>query len=443
MARGLGSAPASPLHAPQSPERLANQPVSMRHAFVAVAFVLASIPRVARAVASAELYHTQTYYYGRFEARVRFAAADGVVSSFFLWKVGSENEGAYWNELDFEKLGADCHVQTNALFGNPAEGHEQVHTVAADLCSSYHEYRFEWTPDYIAWAIDGEEIRRETGEVAVAFAQNAGSGMRIHFNVWTGNEDFGGNFDPESLPVHQYVSWAQYSSYDGSSFQIQWREEFDGGDLPNGWAVGNWASPFGLSTHSPENVGFVDGFAVLSLTADDSTGFVGTPPDDVDTSTSTAGGMSTGGTSSDGMSTVDTGTGGAGGDGTTTTDGAMSDEATGGTSTVATAGVDSTSNTGTSAGGDASGSSTTGGTTVGGSVSEPSTSSVVGGGGLGTSGAATGAASAPSNGHPGCACETGRAGGHCGASAVLGALAFLLRRRRRPGANSGENSTTP
>ena len=39
----------------------------------------------AGAVASAELYSSAAYGYGRVEARVRFAAGDGVISSFFAW----------------------------------------------------------------------------------------------------------------------------------------------------------------------------------------------------------------------------------------------------------------------------------------------------------------------------------------------------------------------
>jgi endo-1,3-1,4-beta-glycanase ExoK len=49
----------------------------------------------AGAVASAELFRSQAQVYGRFEARIRFAPGDGVVSSFFLWKTGSEVTGAY------------------------------------------------------------------------------------------------------------------------------------------------------------------------------------------------------------------------------------------------------------------------------------------------------------------------------------------------------------
>jgi hypothetical protein len=260
-----------------------------RWLFSVLLLIVAAAPSTARAVASAELYGTQPYGFGRFEARLRFAPGDGVVSSFFLWKNGSEMAGVYWNELDFEKLGADCDLQTNALHGNPAEGHEQLHALPSDLCGAYHDYTFEWTPTYIAWAIDGQEIRRDTGQTAAAFAENASGGMTFHFNVWPGNGTFGGNFDPAILPVHQYISWVRYSAYVDGSFAAKWREEFDAPTLPSGWATGDWLSPHNLSTHVAQNVSFVDGIAVLSLTADEATGFAGAPPADVSSSVGTAG----------------------------------------------------------------------------------------------------------------------------------------------------------
>ncbi len=235
----------------------------------------------AGAVASAELYQNQTYTYGRFEARLRFAAGDGVVSSFFLWKPGSELPGVFWNELDFEKLGADCRLQTNPLYGLPVADHSAVAPLEADLCGEYHTYAFEWTPSYIAYLVDGVEVRRDGEEVAAAFAENAATGMQIHFNIWPGDATFGGNFDPVILPVQQYISWVQYSSFADGAFTLEWREELDGPALPSGWAVGNWLSPKNLSTHQPLNVELTAGLAVLSLTADDATGFAGTPPPDL------------------------------------------------------------------------------------------------------------------------------------------------------------------
>ena len=141
----------------------------------------------ARAVSSAELYQNASYTYGRFEARMRLAAGDGVISSFFLWKPGSETAGTFWNELDFEKLGADCRMQTNPLYGLPVADHGQIASVSLDLCGAYHTYTFEWTPTYIAWLIDGVEVRREGAEVAAAFVQNAASGMQLHLNLWPGD----------------------------------------------------------------------------------------------------------------------------------------------------------------------------------------------------------------------------------------------------------------
>lgn len=235
----------------------------------------------ALAVQSAELYRTDSFFYGRFEARVQFAPGDGVVSSFFLWKNGSSSTTS-WNELDDEKIKASCQLQTNIWSGTGTQS-PQLPSIAADLCGGYHTYAFEWTPDYIAWFVDGTQVRRETGSVVAEYTQNAAQGMTIHFNTWVGNATFGGVLDPSILPVNEYVDWVQYASYASGTFQPQWREDFDGSTIPTGWAVGNWQSPYGLSTHNPANVNFVNGVAVLSLTADGATGYSGTPPADMGT----------------------------------------------------------------------------------------------------------------------------------------------------------------
>ena len=268
------------------------------------------IPATTMAMGSAELYTTKAYTYGRFEARIQHAAGDGVVSAFFLWKDGSEVAGAYWNEIDFEKIGADCEMQTNARYGTSVANHSQMNKMTGQSCAEYHDYRIEWTPDYIAWAVDGNEFRRENGETAAAFSQNASDGMQFRFNIWPGNSDFGGNIKNTTLPVHQYISWVQYSSYVDEDFQVQWREEFQDSGVPAGWAVGTWGSPYNLSTHSPDNVGFVNGIAVLSLTTDDATGDPGTPPADDGTVAPPGSGGSAGTGSTGGSSGSDKGSAG-------------------------------------------------------------------------------------------------------------------------------------
>jgi MYXO-CTERM domain-containing protein len=135
------------------------------------------------------------------------------------------------------------------------------------------------------------EVRRETGETATAYAENATAGMQIRFNIWPGDGSFGGVFDPSILPVYQYIDWVQYSSYTNGAFELAWREDFDEGNAPTGWSRGTWDSAKGLSTHSPQNVTFADGFAVLALTDDAGSG--------------------TGGASSSGTGGASSGTGGA------------------------------------------------------------------------------------------------------------------------------------
>lgn len=288
-------------------------------------------PQPALAVSSAELYTAASYPYGRFEARARFAAGDGVVSSFFLWKDGSEQTGVFWNELDFEKVAAECRLETNPIYGKPAANHTQRHALALDLCGSFHTYAYEWTPEAAVWLVDGMEIRRDTGATAQAFAENAQQGMQIHLNLWPGDASFGGNFSPSILPVHQYVDWVQYSAYENGAFTLAWREDFNGSAVPDGWLTGSWASPKNRSTHSVQNVNFLDGYAVLSLTADDALGPAGAMPGD----TAQASG-GTGASAEAGSGTTTAGSAAAGSPG-----GASSGGAAGSSQTSATSADDS------------------------------------------------------------------------------------------------------
>jgi endo-1,3-1,4-beta-glycanase ExoK len=263
-----------------------SEPPRRRHASIshACALLLVWMAPDAHALSGAELIRNTPQRHGRFEARMRFAAGDGIVSSLFLWKPGSELADAYWNEIDIEKVGADCQgYSSNAIYGNPElQSTVRVHA-SSDLCSEYHTHSLEWTPEHLVWRLDGVEQRRlMPGELA-AFEDNAPAGMQIRFNLWVGDASFGGVFASSSLPARQYIDWVGYSSYtpaagpDGGDFTPLWREEFESA-LGAEWSLGTWPSPLGNSTHSPANVTLANGVVVLSLTEDDATGFTGTPP---------------------------------------------------------------------------------------------------------------------------------------------------------------------
>jgi len=115
---------------------------------------------------------------------------------------------------------------------------------------------------------------------ATAYSQNATGGLSFHFNIWPGDQSFGGNLNQSILPVHYYISWVQYSSFASGSFNLQWREEFNGAALPTDWTAGDWASPKNLSTHNPRNISFVNGISILSMTTDNAVGAPVVPPPD-------------------------------------------------------------------------------------------------------------------------------------------------------------------
>jgi endo-1,3-1,4-beta-glycanase ExoK len=413
----------------------------MNRVGLASVFFLAAtcIPSLAHAVASAEVYTAASYGYGRFEARVQFAAGDGVISSFFLWKEGSEVAGTFWNELDFEKVGADCHVEMNSIYGNPQMNHIQPVPDGADACGEYHTYAYEWTPEYIAWFVDGVELRRDTGAAAAAYAENATSGLQVHFNVWPGDITFGGNFDPAILPVHQYVDWIQYSAYEGGAFTLTWREDFDSGTLPSGWGAANWGSPKNLSTHNPANANFINGFLVLSLTADDALGPEGAMPGPGSGSGGMGGmGGSDGTSGSGGTGGMDGGTAGTPATGGTdgTTGGSAGSPSSGGTAgTGGSAGTPSGTGgsmvPGTGGASGSAGISSTGGT-AGAAASSGGTGAGMGLGGT-TGVAGTNATGGTGQPQPADGCSFSAPGSHSSrvALGVLGLCAMLLGKRLR------------
>ena len=220
------------------------------------------------------------------------------MSSFFLWKDGSSSTTT-WNELDYEKTHVELPDADQHLVGMGTQS-PTIAPTAAYCCSAYHTYTFEWTPHYIAWFVDGTQLRQETGAASSPSTHRTHPRARPSISMsGTGNASFGGVLDPSILPMNEYIDWVQYSSYTNGTFQQEWREDFDGATIPAGWAVGNWQSPFNLSTHNAANVNLVNG-GRASTAGDDVTGYTGTPP--ADTATNLDGGAGVSSSSGGGCS---------------------------------------------------------------------------------------------------------------------------------------------
>jgi len=252
---------------------------------------LAANVATAKSYKGAEVYSNQSYLYGRYEMRMRVAKASGVLSTFFTYKNGSEVDDTFWEEIDIEIFGKNdaTQWQSNVILGNsrPTIHTEQVHTAPQSLADAYHTYVLEWTPDYVAWFVDGEEVRRITGTSTVTSLTNAQS---LRFNIWSSESvEWVGAWDDSVLPVYQFINYIEYKSYNATAknFEGGWRDDFDTFDTSR-WSQANWSFDMNRVDFAPENVLVKNGILVLALTKEDAMGYAGTPPADEPVSSSSA-----------------------------------------------------------------------------------------------------------------------------------------------------------
>jgi len=90
----------------------------------------------------------------------------GTVASFFTFWRGDENGNGWsweeWNEIDVELVPSidGYPFNTNLIYEN--HSHDGQGIPNFDPREEWHTYAIEWTPQYIAWFLDGVEVRRRT-----------------------------------------------------------------------------------------------------------------------------------------------------------------------------------------------------------------------------------------------------------------------------------------
>ena len=266
-------------------------PLRLSALLLATVCTLIANQSYAKAYKGAELYSNQSYQYGRYEMRMRVAKASGTLSTFFTYKNGSEIGSTFWEEIDIEVFGKNnaTEWQSNIILGTqrPTLKTESVHTSATSLADAYHTYTLEWTPDYVAWYLDGKEVRRINGTSTVT---SLVSPQSIRFNLWSSTaESWVGPFDESQLPVYQFISYLDYKAYNPATktFEGGWRDNFDSFDSSR-WSKANWTFDENRADFVPENVVVKDGVLVLALTRENATGFTGNVPADDNSSSSSS-----------------------------------------------------------------------------------------------------------------------------------------------------------
>jgi len=235
-------------------------------------------PAAAKAYKGAELDSTESFLYGRVEVRMQMIRGSGLLSTFFTYKNGSEMSGVLWEETDIEILGKNdaASWQSNIITGNPRATSEQLYTVNGSLADGYHTYALEWTPTYVAWSLDGVQVRKTTGGQA-SMLTNPES---LRFNAWASSSTgWAGALDDSVLPVYQFVNWIKYYRYDNGQFVLDWTDDFDTLDAGR-WTPANWTFDGNLVDFDPANAVVQDGTLILAITKEGAVGFSGTVPVD-------------------------------------------------------------------------------------------------------------------------------------------------------------------
>jgi hypothetical protein len=224
----------------------------------------------------AELRTRERVLYGKFEARFKPTQGEGLVSSFFIYNDDFPNTD--WNEIDIEILGRFPQVvDLNAM--SPGS-HLRTHYVPFNTHLDYYEYGFEWTPDYVAWFINREEVyRQDSTDVHVAGLTDS---SKIMMNIWNPiHDEWVGFWDDRVLPRFAYYDWVRYASYTQGSgdtgtnndFTHQWQDDFNEFDTTRWEKSDNHTWAANQSIFITENAVIDDGRLILCLTDDDNIGY--------------------------------------------------------------------------------------------------------------------------------------------------------------------------
>jgi hypothetical protein len=229
----------------------------------------------AQIYSGAELRTHEYFQYGRFETRLKSPQGEGFLASFFTYNDSFPETD--WCEIDFEVLGRwSDNVDVNVI--DERGSHLRQHPLDFNPHIDFHNYAFEWTPDYVAWFIDGVEFYRQTGEHIATLTQSA----KLMMNIWTpAYTDWVGFIDPSTMPRYAFYDWVSCAAYTpgtgsvgtDSNFSPLWTDNFDA-YVDTLWEMSDHHTWNGNnSVLLAENIVFEDGYMILCLTRPGSEGY--------------------------------------------------------------------------------------------------------------------------------------------------------------------------
>ncbi len=221
-------------------------------------------------------YRTKAAYtYGRFEVRLKSSYREGMLTSFFTYN--DNYPTTPWNEIDIEILGRySDDIQFNPI--TPGQiNHVSHYQTPFNPASDFHVYGFEWTPNYVAWFVDGAEVHRQTG----AHIQALNLPQKIMMNIWNPvYAGWVGQWNENVLPSFSFYDWVSYSTYTpgtgtsgtDNNFTLEWKDDFDSWDQTR-WDKATHTFNGNNCDFIQANAVFQDGKLILCLTKESAIGY--------------------------------------------------------------------------------------------------------------------------------------------------------------------------
>jgi beta-glucanase (GH16 family)/GR25 family glycosyltransferase involved in LPS biosynthesis len=183
-----------------------------------------------REYSSASICSKSSQLYGRFEAEMKPAKANGMITALFLYRFDP------WQEIDIEFFGKDTSKIMVNVYYNPGEegtiSNEGVHgtpvqlDLGFDAADDYHRYAIEWDPNEIRWFVDDQLVHVRRSPIPVPIPDLP---MKCYFNTWPPStmKDLAGDLDDSQLPVKSYVRSFIQSSWIAPEVKVEKEEQIE------------------------------------------------------------------------------------------------------------------------------------------------------------------------------------------------------------------------
>lgn len=226
---------------------------------------------------SGEIRTNQSFQYGRIEVRMKSASASGVTSTLFTYNTGS----SIYNEIDIEIMGKDNNEVQYTSFTPDQSGVNHREVINFNPHAAFHFHAIEWTPDYVAWFVDGYEVHRDNSDRIKALSLP----QAIMMNFWMPNSvEWAGAFNDNSIPLYAMYDWIKYYEYTpgvNNNFSLKWTDDFNTFDNSR-WTKSTSTFASNNCDFKPQNVFLKDGYLLLCMTREGQVASYSAPINDTD-----------------------------------------------------------------------------------------------------------------------------------------------------------------